>query len=252
MTKPRVLAVGSCRIVRPLRILAEQGAIHLVNAREPGWFTHSVNEGLQYVRILTGEVDVPSSLRPFLDAPPVSEAPTLRGLFDLSNLDLVLVEVSLLRDYTASGFYLHHPKLWNEAYRLGLDPKAATNGAGVLWPVGHPLQSLKVSAVSAPHILQGLKQIARACAAPVATVDHLYALTDEGKPVSGRDKITNTLAGLELREGIPFLSTRPLIEGHGQLKALKDSNHYNQAFEPVAAEYFRAFLERVLARRLAA
>jgi hypothetical protein len=63
--RPRVAAIGTCRIFLPLRYLEVSNQI--VPIADPvRWYTHSIPEAIQKVRIIKGEMAIPPNLVPLL------------------------------------------------------------------------------------------------------------------------------------------------------------------------------------------
>ena len=216
----------------------------LANLAEP-WFTHSAGEGLQYVRVLKGTLDIPAPLRPYQEIPFEAGGSPARPEA-VQNIDLVLTEISILRSSTVGGFYAHLPRIWKAAEKAGLSPRDATDKAGVTWPNGHALAGLTVRYDEEQDLLSSLRAISDEVRAPIATSDHLSVLDQAGKPLPGRERISTLLSAMTKINRIPFYSTRPMLTKHGETTALLDSSHYNVDFEKVAATYLWAFLSPLL------
>lgn len=243
--KPRILAVGSCRIARPLRSLHARGVIDFVNRDEP-WFTHSSGEALQYVRLLGSSFALDERLRPFVDVPDREEAPSLARPEAVRDIDLVLVEISALKVARVGGECVHLPKVWAAADELALDGRASTSRQGVAWPAGHPLRAMKLAQESEAEIVANLRAIAAEAQAPVAICDHIHALDKDGNPLPARERLADLLSGIGRTHGIPKFSTRDMLTQHDHKAALLDSTHYRDTFEETAGEYFWSFLSRAL------
>ena len=64
----RVLALGSCRVHDPLRVVQPRSAIEYFNRRSWKWppiFIHDIHEAIQLVRLGRGEITMPKEIRPF-------------------------------------------------------------------------------------------------------------------------------------------------------------------------------------------
>jgi hypothetical protein len=245
-TKPRILAVGSCRIARPLRSLHKLGVIDFANKEEP-WFTHSSGEGLQYVRLIRGSLKLDERLRPFVDVPDREESPSLARPGSVRDIDLVLVEISALKVATVAGEFVHVPKVWTAADALGLDNRASTSKRGVPWPAGHPLRDIKLAQESEADIVGNLRAIGAEVQAPVTICDHIHALDTDGNPLPARERLSELLSEIGHKHGIPKFSTKDMLVQHDQQAALLDSTHYRDSFEKTAGEYFWSFLSQALA-----
>lgn len=242
MTAPlRVLAIGSCRIFRPLRRAHEAGALELVNHSDRWWFTHTAGEARQYVDTLTGKTSLPTEVRPFicetsLDLPENLSAP------NLTNVDAVCVEVSTFKSVTLDGFRLNYHQVWGHAERAGVDSRAALQGQPVHWPEeDQPLRRMIVNRSSPEAVQEDLLAVKRSVGSPVLVVDHLHAHMATGGLAHERLQITETLAAGPL----PFYSTRVLIEQHGQEVSLKDHNHWASDFEATVGEDLTRHLRAV-------
>jgi hypothetical protein len=232
-------------VSRPLRILHEWGIIHLTNYYRP-WFTHSAGEGLQYVRILQGD-NPPEHLRSFMEVPSMDERPDLTSLFALRAVDLVVVEISLMRSLTVGPHFVHLPRVARAAQEVGLLPSDVLAKQGIGWPDGHPLAPLGISFDTEADVAGHLVSIQDSVGKPrVMTVDHIFARDARGNPLPTREEISATLASIEQKYGFSQFRTRPVIERHGFDVATHDGYHYNEDFEKVIATHYWASINRLI------
>lgn len=231
---PNVLAIGSCRIFRPLRRLHDAGLVNLVNYEDRFWFTHTAEAARQYVDVMQGRVHIPQELRPAALESDL-EWPEDMAL-GLPDADLVIAEVSSLKGPSVGEFKLNAHKVYGIAKESGLDSQPITHGNTAALPDDHILKTLKVAYTTSGQIRDDLRAIKDATGAPMMVVDHLYAMTSEGELIPGRAPLTIELKEASKDVGYLFHSTRDLIEEHGAETALLDHNHYRAEFEATVGE----------------
>jgi hypothetical protein len=99
-------AIGSCRVREPTRVLVRRG---LAEQNQRGVFgaTHTSKEVLQVLRSMAGELIVPAELRPYIATRPASllDDPRTR-LNDMSDTDVLIVELSSVKEILFRDFYL--------------------------------------------------------------------------------------------------------------------------------------------------
>jgi hypothetical protein len=244
---PKVLALGSCRVFRPLQRLHAAGHIDLLyyGTSPHWWFTHSAGEARQYLQAIRGQLTIPEPMRPLICETTADLPEDLTEPGRLPTIDLAVLEISTLKAFTAAHLRLNIQRVWGYAHAAGVDTGAVLAGRPVEWPADHPLLAdLSVERETPESVAAQVLGIREAVGVPLLTVDHLFATTADGTPVPGREEITTLLARLEREDGIAFHSTRPLIERHGEGVALKDSTHYAADFEPVVGEDLWASIQR--------
>ena len=228
---PAVLAIGSCRIFRPLRRLHEQGLIELVNREDHQWFNHSAAAARQFIDIAQGRKEVPEDLRAAAFETTIGYEAEMLGTIE--GFDLALVEVSTLKEHRVGNVELNAHKVYHAALDLGIDYRALVNGDVSQVPGGHVLKDMEVTRASEESIAENIVEIRTRLGVPVVTVDHLYYEID-GTPIAERTMLTQILQSISEQHDVAFHSTRPVIEAHGESAALADSNHYRPEFEAVA------------------
>jgi hypothetical protein len=99
-------SIGSCRVREPTRVLVRRG---LAEQNQRGVFgaTHTSKEVVQVLRSMAGELIVPAELRPFIVSRPASllDDPRTR-LNDMSDTDVLIVELSSVKEILFRDFYL--------------------------------------------------------------------------------------------------------------------------------------------------
>ena len=115
-------SIGTCRVEDPTSVLARRG---LVEPNQRGVFgaTHTTKEALQLLRSMAGELIVPPELRPFIASRPgnLLDDPRTR-LNDLSDTDVLIVELSSVKEVLFRGFYLQLHLTHRRFMNTGRDP----------------------------------------------------------------------------------------------------------------------------------
>ncbi|THJ67336.1 hypothetical protein E8P82_04295 [Arthrobacter echini] len=242
---PAVLAIGSCRIFRPLRRLSDLGSIQLVNQTHHNWFTHTAAAARQFVEISEGRTIVPEPLRGAAFETMIGYEAEMSG--EIPSFDLAVVEVSTVKQHSAEGIELNAHRVYNIAKELGIEYRPVVNGDVSQVPDGHPLKGMTVSRASAESIAADIRALRDQLAVPILTVDHLY-FEIEGEPMAERTSLTQVLESVADGDGVMFHPTKPVIVEHGVDVALADSNHYRKEFETVVAERMYASILRAASR----
>ncbi|MHA3837570.1 hypothetical protein ACXR8F_17770 [Terrabacter sp. AAH1] len=248
---PRVLALGSCRVFRPLHRLHSAGKLDLLYyARSPHWwFTHSAGEAIQYLEALRGEVEIPTPLRPLICETTADLPDDLSDDARFGSPDVAVLEISTLKAFHSNRLRLNMQRVWGYAHASSVNAAAVLAGQKVNWPHDRRLiADLDVRRESAEVVADQIRQIRELVGVPLLTVDHLFATTTNGDPIPGRSQITALLGDVSDGDSIALHSTRPLIEQHGESIALQDATHYAADFEPLAGDAMWTSIERLLER----
>lgn len=225
---PEVLAVGSCRIFRPLRRLDSQGGVKLLNSDRYYWFTHSAQSGQQYLEAIKGSKSIPEPHRPFFMETDLSFHDDLTW-HDAPNPDLIILEVSSLKDYQLEETHLNAHLTYSIAKEAGLDPSQFMRNPNTYkGEISDPLLSqIRMTSSTTEEIISAARFIRDTLNAPVLTVNHLhYVDPNSGGQLSGRPEITAALTAASRVEGIDFYNTASVIAEVGQSNALTDPQHY--------------------------
>lgn len=231
---PIVFAVGSCRVLRPLRRLASDGSIALRSNTDPSWFTHSSGEALQYARALAGEVQIPPHLRKFVcetDATLPEDLKTDAAFVS----DFAVAEISTLKTLSLEGIRLNYHLVWGEAQRLGIEARPLLNGDTSALPPGHALQGLSAGRSTAKEVQEDLLALRALTRLEVLAVDHLWAALPDGTMAPEREEIAHALKGVSESTSIGFWSTRSIFDGVGG-SPVKDHNHWKPEYEDQVGE----------------
>lgn len=237
----RVLAIGSCRVFRPLRAAHQAGLVELVNISENWWFTHTSAGGLQYTRALAGFTDIPEALRPLTCETMIDPLPLDLENRDLLDVDVVVQEVSAVKLLLSGGVHLNQARVWGHADALGINTARLVAGDTSELPEDDVLQDLQVGLSTFESVRSDVEAVAELVGAPVVCVDHLYSLMSNGKVASDRAAITGWLHRLAAEEVAPVVSTKDYILRAGPASLL-DQNHWAQDHElPFGREIVSAF-----------
>ncbi|WP_146826024.1 DUF362 domain-containing protein [Aeromicrobium flavum] len=240
---PRVLAIGSCRVFRPLRKLAADDHLTLVNAAaHESWFTHTSAAAVQYLDVVQGRREIPHELRGAVMESPFTEWADDMSV-ELPAADVVVVEVSSMKRHVVDGFHLNAHKVYGIANEGGFDYRRVVHGDTGELPDDHRLKQMTVTPTSLAETVADVQRIEQLTGVPVVLVDHLHALTDGGVVLAGREELAAQLRDAAAETGATFHSTRPLIEEHGQDIALLDVNHYRDEFEITAGKSLLTTIE---------
>lgn len=238
-----VLAIGSCRIFRPLRHLHKRGDINLLNHGQCQWFTHSAGSARQYVDVIQARASIPAELREAALETTIAFPDDMRWQ-PSHPPDLTIVEVSSLKEHRVGRTQLNAHKIYQIVRRMGLPHRPVLSGDTAALASDHELKPLHVERTSERKLADDLLAIRRQLDTVLLTVNHLYSEKQNGEPVVGRVEITNELEKLEREHGVAFFDTKDIILEHGVDIALLDQNHYRPEFEPVVAA---ALLARIRA-----
>lgn len=245
---PTVLAIGSCRIFRPLRPLHEQGLINLINYGENQWFTHTAAAARQFVDVLDGKAHIPAGLRRAALETDLEIPEDMISRHALQ-ADAVIVEVSSLKQHQVNGIELNAHKVYGIAVESGLDYRPIIQGNTTGLPADHVLKSLQVNYTTQAELTADLLAIRDRVGAAIMTVNHLYSETKDGAPVPERSRLTEALSLVEEEHGIRMYDTKPAIVEHGIDTALLDQNHYRTEFEPVVGRRLLTAIRGLVANR---
>lgn len=235
MPAPIVLAIGSCRVFRPLHPLHTQGRINLVNDASHQWFLHTAAAARQYINLLTGTTTIPDQLWE-LAADPDHKKPESMAAPHLLDVDLIIVEVSTVKQHRIDGIELNGHKVHKVAKEAGFNAAQVFNGKTDSVPEGHLLKRLDYSVATFPEITRDLRWIQDTAGVQVMTMNPTYSVTSDGVQLPERQRLTDHLREIEQEYDLPMYDTKPLILEHGLDVALEDRDHYRPKFIPVVGE----------------
>jgi hypothetical protein len=255
---PRVTVLGSCRVWTPFKLLADAGDIQLQNAGVYG-FVHYAKEVVQQLRVMNASLRIPRGLTPYITHKqvPVGDDDMLdTGFNDLRDTDILVVEISSLKEIEFEGFYLQINRLreqlvrdrptlitwWKELYEKDVsrprreylsNDMVATERNIVVWT--------DVTIQDQASLVRDMTAIRSFFGGPVLWVSHFDTPTFEGAPIPIRNDLVrfvrDSAEALEDR----FFNPRPLIEAFGMRRALQDLAHYTPEFETLLAHWLRDY-----------
>ena len=103
---PLVFALGSCRLIGPMKKLNEKGIIRLTN-RKYSWYAHNAQEMHQRIEIMLGKTLVPSSLASFILDFDSCKTNLMEPITDFDLGDIGVFEISTLAVRSYNNFVLH-------------------------------------------------------------------------------------------------------------------------------------------------
>ena len=273
----RVLALGSCRIHRPLQAARREGAIEYLNRRFwslTNLYLHDIHEAIQFVRLAHGEVVLPAEIRPFaferwarLD---------LRRLATLDQAERVVLEICTDKHYEVAGFTLNLNRIKDELVThsgaAGLDwwrtigrgerpPEALVErvesalrvGWRTRWRFGdghrRVLRELVYRRLSAAEISEGIARLQAMLALPLLVVPHVAVRLRDGCLLAERQRrIEKVVEAARLRD-LPLFDPGDVVAREGQSRAFahggRDFNHYAPDFFAVMGREIVVTLRRV-------
>jgi len=245
----RVTAIGSCRVVGPLRH-ANASTDFALNQSGVYGYCHSSAEALQQLRVLQGEQDLPEHVLP-IAAPRNADNPDATTVHLPS--DLYVVELSSAKVITVDGFcvqlnYLtrHFETFFEDrarsrAYWRAVREEDAAARKAVLdnAPARLPddryiLDNLQMEMSDEASLLADIKEI-NASVPNALFVTHFAARKHDGVPLAAREAYLRTLRRALQAADVRYFDPSDYVEAFGQSNALKDPDgslsHYSVMFE---------------------
>lgn len=255
LVSARVTVIGSCRVWTPFHILEKEGRVSFENTGVYG-FTHYAKEALQQLKVMRGEQRIPRSLAPYIShkvLPSGGDAWVDIPLYDLSRTDLLVIEISSLKEIEFDGYFLQINRLreqlvgdepllvewWRELY----DKERSRDRRRFLSVVPRSVERnivmfVDVAIQDQESLLGDMQGLVSSYNGPVVFVSHFDTPTFEGEQIELRNRLARYVEENSASLGKEFFNPRLLIEGFGQRQALKDLAHYTEEFERVLAECF--------------
>lgn len=255
----RVLALGSCRVIDPLRAVRKLGLADCLNRRirsRTPVYLHDINEMIQFLRLVSGALSMPDGVAPmaFRDW----RAKPMPALLD--DAERLVIEVCTDKHYQAMGWTLNvneiHRQLvepagnagqlwWSDVHRGDRPPREVVEGAeaalgraGKLTEVHRlMLREIAYVSLSAAVIAEGMATLRGLVRCPVLVVPHVAVrLADGGQLAERIEHIDKTIEAARLA-GLAVLDPRSFVERDGQQRALDkegtDFHHYADDYLPV-------------------
>jgi hypothetical protein len=264
MSAPRVTVLGTCRVYDPFAILRKQGAVELRNAGVYG-FVHYTKEALQQLRVMHGELAIPAELQPYVthrELPTAADGNLATAGNRLEETDLLVVEISSLKEIAFRGFYLQINRLRNELvgereelerwWKRLYDKEKLGRSAAEREPfLGDGLSPLErdlvleteVQMQSAESVLADMEAIRGYFGGPILWVSHFDTVgLKSGSELPLRKQLVRAVEAGAASLGQPFFNPRREIEDFGMEEALVDMGHYQPEFQAELASRFEAML----------
>lgn len=214
----KVFVLGSCRVHRPMRKLADLGKVYHLNAVDPCWFLHTARAARQSLEIIQGKVEPPLHLRDLVFETDNDRTIAFRAPEKVQAADVIVVEVCTLNSIALEG--------WDaNAHRV----HRASNAADVRLEGGVRSKS------TSEDIAREIRAICGMSEKPVVVVNHI-ALTGLPALDHARKNLTQTLFAAAEITPFTIFDTGTVLRGVLRNEALHDANHYNKAFELTVGE----------------
>jgi hypothetical protein len=274
MSRPRVTVLGTCRVYDPFAILDRDGAVEVRNAGVYG-FVHYTKEALQQLRVMHGEQAIPAELQIYVthrELPTAADGNLATIENRLGGTDLLVVEVSSLKEIAYRGLYLQINRLrnelvgereelqrwWKRLYdKEGIGTSAAEREEFLgedLSPLERELvRGIEVQMQTADSVAADMEAIRAYFAGPVLWVSHFDTVgLKSGVEIPLRKRLARAVEAGAARLGDPFFNPRRDVETFGMERALVDMGHYQPEFQAELASRFEAMLPELLASGSAA
>ncbi len=267
-TVPTVTVFGSCRVYDPIREMEKAGRARM-NQQNIYGYVHNSREVLQQLDILSGRIDVPTRLRPFLNIRgkwawhPASTNTATRYRF--ARTDAFVVEISSIRLLRFKAMFLQinrtreilvtSPGLeqnwWSPLLRTGRNDVAAYRGERRDTISGVD-DEIAAAAVCDEQSLEAVRDdilaINEALPGPVLFVSH-FNITATGKPVRQRQLIVEAMQQAASEAEIAWFDPTELVRETGHAHAILDPAHYQDAFIPQLGEVLLEQIDELIAHR---
>lgn len=267
-TVPMITVFGSCRVYDPIREMEKAGRAAM-NQQNIYGYVHNSREVLQQLDILSGRLEVPSRLRPFLNIRgkwawrPASTDTASR--FRFARTDAFVVEISSIRILRFKAMFLQinrtreilvtSPDLernwWSPLLRSGKNDVATYQASRTAeTPAVH--DEVALGAVCDEQSLNAVRDdiltINELLPAPVLFVSH-FNTTATGETIRQRQLIADAMQQASDRQGVAWFDPTVLVREDGPENAILDPSHYRADFIPRVGEALLARVEDLIGER---
>ena len=245
----RVSAIGSCRVVGPLRRAGPDAGFALNQSGVFG-YCHSSSEALQQLRVLRGDLILPEYLLPVL-APRCAENPEIRSLHEPS--DMYFIELSSAKILSVDGFCIqlnyftrHFESFFEDRDRARAfwravreNDTAARKEVLDASPSRLPqdrylLENLRMDMSTLDGLVSDICTI-ESIVPHALFVTHFAARKHDGVMLAAREAYLKTLRKALQTSAVQYFDPSDYVEAFGQAQALKDPDgslsHYSDEFE---------------------
>jgi hypothetical protein len=268
MSRPRVTVLGTCRVYDPFEILAKRGVVEVCNDGVYG-FTHYTKETLQQLRVMHGELAIPAELQRYVThhkLPADADGNLATAENRLDETDLLVVEISSLKEIEFRGFHLQINRLrnelvgereglqqwWKRLYdkeKLGRSREAREPFLSEdLSPLERDLVlEIDVQMQTAEAMRADMEAIRAYFDGPILWVSHFDTVgLKSGVEIPLRKQLVRAAEAGAASLGQPFFNPRQDIERFGLPQALDDMAHYKPEFQAELASRFERMLPELL------
>jgi hypothetical protein len=268
MSRPRVTVLGTCRVYDPFAILEKRGLVEVCNTGVYG-FVHYTKEALQQLRVMHGETAVPAELQRYVthqELPSGTDGNLATAENRLEGTDLLVVEISSLKEIEFRGFYLQINRLRNELvgergelqrwWKRLYDKEKLGRSREEREPfLGDDLGALErdlvleieVQMQAAESVLADMEAIRAYFNGPILWVSHFDTVgLKSGVEIPLRKQLVCAVEAGAASLGQPFFNPRRDIEEFGMTRALVDMGHYEPEFQAELASRFERMLPELL------
>lgn len=252
---PSITVIGSCRVHDPIRAMERDGRATM-NQQNIFGYVHNGREVLQQLDIISGRLEVPSRLRPFLNIRAKwnwqPAAPDTAIGYRFARTDAFVVEISSIRLLRFKAVHLQinrtrellasNPRLesdwWHKLVHRGQNDVAAYEEAR---DATAPKTHVEVATAAfcteqtVDEVYEDIVRIDELLPAPVLFVSH-FNTTATGETVRQRQAIVDAMHEAGARNGIAWYDPTRLVLRTGPEKAIKDAAHYREDFVPRLGE----------------
>lgn len=257
-------ALGSCRVINPVRRAVSTYPVIFNNARVFG-YAHSAAEIVQQIQFLKGAFDLTERLQPFLA--PTTENSLWQNVCHRMS-DAYVVEISSAKIVRLDKTCVQ----WNHVCRYFADFLQESRRARTFWSLAHPdNQDQKLAFLASDQAYKALsshdQELLRAITLEIADhaalsrdikvilrelprvlfVTHVNAKLGDGSYIASRNKFIELLKSVLSSLNASCCDPSELMEHFGQDNALLTENasftHYSEAFErALFANWYNQYL----------
>lgn len=247
-----VTALGSCRVVNPMRLATQSGHARLCNGDVYG-YVHTAREVLQLLDVRDG-LDLPDGLVPYLSggrALPPRAAAVAPGayLVEISSLKAVVLGAWVLQlNYFAERFRAAPEVLRTFLAAAGPDQRDARAAQLARLPAYHALSPFDrhvlveacLVATTRPDLEREVLAIAGRLGRPVLFVTHCNIPDTRGLEIESRARISDWMHEIGVTHGLPVYDPTLRVLSYGIAAAMAEGGesraHYTPDFEAVLTE----------------
>jgi hypothetical protein len=283
-----IFGLGACLLHGPLGAAMRRGIASSSFSRIPGGVlpsAYSIDEAIQVVRFVGGDIAIPPELRPFCSIPLAMDPQAVPG-GGLKSADVVILEINSQVRLTYRGLCLVRSEIMgrifeplramrpdivdavNKWYYRGLlsceEPtrQAASEALASCvpnhWENAELLRSILRETRGFIRDVEGLEQGIAALlglieGAPVGIMTYTHQYTPDGRPMPWPPDFVEQQIVAATKLGLPYFQPSRVVEQVGMTQALQaDRVHYRDEFQFVMGEVLAEFAHHVSSAAVAA